>query len=79
MRGKHREVDFKGLAVAADLKVVEDDVAAREMVSQVCDRLTLGVIHGLADGDHRCHQAASSMARPDERASALLGSRGDVS
>ena len=55
MRSKNREVDFEGLAVTSNLKVVEDDIAGRQVVPQMCDRPTLGVVHGLANGDHRSH------------------------
>ena len=53
------DVDLEGLAVAQDLEVVQDEVARRQVIPQVRDDLTLGVVHRLADRDHRGHQLPS--------------------
>jgi hypothetical protein len=53
------DVDFEGLAVAQDLEVVQDEVARRQVIPQVRDSLPFGLVHRLANGDHRGHQFAT--------------------
>ena len=41
-----------------ELEVVNDREAVRQVVAQIGDRLALGVVDGLADGEDLGHQAA---------------------
>ena len=60
--GEEGDIDFKVLAVAGDLKVVDEGVGVGEAIAQVGDDEAFGIVDGLAYRNHFCHQAASSIA-----------------
>lgn len=60
--GEEGDIDFKVLAVAGDLEVVDEGVGVGEAIAQVGDDEAFGIVDGLANRNHLCHQAASSIA-----------------
>ena len=56
VRGKNSDVDLEHLGPLAHLEVVEDQPIIRQMISEEADRLALGIICGLADGEDLGHQ-----------------------
>ena len=57
--GEEGDIDFKVLAVAGDLEVVDDGIGVGEAIAQVGDNEAFGIVDGLANRNHLCHQAAS--------------------
>ena len=53
--GKEGDIDFKVLAVAGDLEVVDEGVGVGEAIAQVGDDEALGIVDGLANRNHLCH------------------------
>ena len=58
VRAEQRDVDLEDVASLPELEVVDDGEAVRQMVAEVGDRLALGVVDGLADGEDLGHQVA---------------------
>ena len=53
--GEEGDIDFKVLAVAGDLEVMDNGVGVGEAIAQVGDDEALGIVDGLANRNHLCH------------------------
>lgn len=62
MGGEEGDVDFKGLVVVGEFKVVDESVGVGEAIAQVGDDDAFGIVDGLANCNYFCHYVASSMA-----------------
>ena len=60
--GEKGDIDFEVLAVTGDFKVVDEGVSVGEAIAQVGDDEAFGIVDGLANRNHLCHQAAASIA-----------------
>ena len=55
MGGEEGDIDFKVLAVAGDLEVVDKGVGVGEAIAKVSDDETFGIVDGLTYRNHFCH------------------------
>src|ERR1022692_4101205 len=63
MRCNDSQVDLEDLTAPLDLKVMQQEITARQVIPQVRDRSALRVIDRISNRNNRGHQLASSMAR----------------